>query len=555
MPLNDVVRKHAIQNRLQYGKADERAVLGKVLSEVLDAKEDIKGLMRVIKSIVYEINNLDGKVLEKYELSRERAEKTIGLKLPGNPRGVIMRFAPNPNGPATLGSARGIVVNSELAGKYDGKFILRFDDTDPKNKKPLLKAYEWYLQDCEWLGAKPDEVYYASDRISLYYEYAERLISLGKAYVCFCSQEGFKKLRDGKMECPHRGQSSEENQGLWERMLSGRYEDGECVLRIKTDIKHKDPALRDWVAFRIVRENHPRVGKKFIVWPMLDFESAIEDHLLEVTHIIRGKDLIDSEHRQRFIYNYLGWEYPATMHWGRISVAEFGRFSTSKLRELIENGEYAGWDDPRLPTLLALRRRGISPEAVIKLMVGLGINETDVSISMENIFSENRKIMDPRANRYFFVEEPVELLVGNAPEKTVGIPLHPSFPERGQREFELNAGCSGDLRLFISARDNEELRPGQEIRLMNLFNVEVSSVGKELKAIYLDKKNLDVYKIHWLHDHLNAEVIMPDRTAKGFCETSCRDLDVGEVIQFERFGFVRLDRMEDEGLSFYFGHR
>jgi len=554
MPLSDIIRKCAIQNRLQYGKASEKAVMGRVLSEIPEAKKDIEKLMREIKKIVSEVNELEMKELQKYEIKREKTKKTTGLKLPRKLERVIMRFAPNPNGPATLGSARGIVVNSELARKYKGKFILRFDDTDPKTKKPLLKAYEWYLKDCEWLGSKPDEVYYASDRIPLYYEYAEKLISLKKAYMCFCSQADFKKLRDGKKECSHRKQSKEKNLRFWRDMLNGKYKDGECVLRIKTDIKHRDPALRDWVAFRVIREEHPRVGEKFIVWPMLDFESAIEDHLLGITHIIRGKDLMDSEHRQRFIYNYLEWEYPITLHWGRISLEEFGRFSTSKLRELIEKRKYSGWDDPRIPTLLALRRRGISPDAIRNLMIGLGINETDVSISMENLFSENRKIMDSKANRYFFVEDPVELLVKKAPEKSVRMPLHPSFPERGYREIKLKVDQSGDMRLFVSEDDKKKLKEGQKIRLMNLFNIEISKIGKEIEATYLEEKRLDVHKIHWVQDHLNAEIIMPEKTAKGFCEPSCKNLNIDEVIQFERFGFVRLDQ-KNKKLLFYFGHR
>ena len=554
MPLSDIIRKYAIQNRLQYGEAKEKAVMGKVLSEIPEAKKDIEKLMKDIEKIVSEINKIEIEELQGYELEKRKAEKMVGLKLKEKSERVVMRFAPNPNGPATLGSARGIVVNSELAKKYGGKFILRFDDTDPKTKKPLLKAYEWYLQDCEWLGAKPDEIYYASDRIPIYYGYAEKLIKLEKAYVCFCSQGDFKKLRDRQKECLHRKQSKKENLRFWRNMLNGEYRDEECVLRIKTDIKHRDPALRDWVAFRIVREKHPRIGKKFIVWPMLDFESAIEDHLLGITHIIRGKDLMDSEHRQRFIYNYLGWEYPATMHWGRISVEEFGRFSTSKLRELIEKGKYKDWDDPRLPTLLALRRRGISPDAIRNLMINLGINETDISISLENLFSENRKSMDSKADRYFFVGDPVELLVKKAPEKIVRIPLHPSFPERGQRELKPKVGQSGNMRLFIATDDAERLKSGQKIRLMNLFNIEINKIGKVIEATYLEEKRLDMHKIHWVQDHLDAEIIMPERTARGFCEPSCKNLDVNDIIQFERFGFVRLDQ-KNKGLIFYFGHR
>ncbi len=554
MDISGVIRKCAILNRIRYGKADRKAVMGKVLCEVPEAKKDIKGLVDEIEKIISEVNGLSLKELEGYELKKEKKKRRSKLRLPGNPADVVMRFAPNPNGPATLGSARGIVVNSKLAREYGGKFILRFDDTDPKTKKPMPEAYNWYLEDCVWLNAKPDEVYYASDRIPSYYEYAEKLISLGYAYVCFCSQSVFKELRDSKRGCPHRDTEPKENMKHWKDMLDGRYKEGECVLRIKTDIRHKDPALRDWVAFRIVKEEHPRVGSKYILWPMLDFESAIEDHLLGITHIIRGKDLIDSEHRQKFVYNYLGWKYPVTMHWGRVRLKESGKFSTSRLKEMISRGEYSGWDDPRVPSILAMRRRGVSPQAVVNLMEGLGINETDIVISLENLFAENRKIMDSEANRYFFVGDPVELLVRNAPEKTVEMPFHPSFRNRGFRKFKVSADSKGDIKLFISSDDASRLEKRQTVRLMNLFNVEITCVDDSFEAVYLREKVLDVYKIHWLQDHLSAKVVTPRGVVSGFCEPLCEKLETGDIIQFERFGFVRLDSKADN-LIFYFGHK
>ncbi len=499
------------------------------------------------------------------------------FKLSGNPKNVVMRFAPNPNGPPTIGSARGIVINSEFSRKYNGKFILRFDDTDPKTKRPMLEAYEWYIEDCKWLGAKPDEVYIASERISNYYPYAEELIKLGKAYVCFCKREDFKALKDSKKACPHREIPAEKNLEFWKNMLKGSYSDGECVLRIKTDIRHEDPAIRDWVAFRILREEHPRVGRKFIVWPMLDFESAIEDHLLNVTHIIRGKDLADSEKRQRFVYEYLGWNYPVTMHWGRVRVEEcgrdkvsdtclspkgsatFGKFSTSRIRAAIESGEYTGWDDPRLPTVRALERRGIKPDAIRNLMLNLGISENDISLSLENLFAENRKIIDKETNRYFFVDNPAGLIVHDFPtdEINVKLPLHPNFRERGFREFHLKKDESGNIKFFISGQDFNELKMNQNVRLMNLFNVEILGISPEKKSItakYLEEKRLDVKKIQWVYEYTNADVLMPDGLISGFCELNCRNIGIGDVVQFERFGFVRLEEKNGK-LKFCFGHR
>ncbi|HEX54658.1 MAG: glutamate--tRNA ligase [Candidatus Altiarchaeales archaeon] len=554
MSIEDSIRRHAIENRLRYGKASEKAIIGKVLAEFPEERADIQNLIERIRAVVKEVNDLGEEDLKLYEKRRKGRKRKLELKLPRRVRNVVMRFAPNPNGPATLGSARGIVVNYELARKYNGRFILRFDDTDPKTKKPMPRAYEWYLEDCKWLGAKPDEVYYASDRIPIYYRYAEKLIKLGKAYVCFCSRERFKSLKDKKIECQDRNRSIEKNLELWNNMLSNKYEEGECVLRIKTDMKHKDPALRDWVAFRIIKEEHPRVKDRFIVWPTLDFESAIEDHILGITHIIRGKDLMDSEKRQRFIYEYLGWEYPVTLHWGRIKIKEFGKFSTSKLKKDIENGKYFGWDDPRIPTLLALRRRGISAEAIRNLIISLGINENDISISMENLFAENRKVLDPIANRYFFVPNPRKIIVKNAKSLSIRIPLHPSFRERGYREFHIRDNGRDEIELFIPGDDANELKEGDEIRLMNLFNIRIEEIDKEIIAKKLEEKNLKAKKVQWVQDYIEGKVVMPTKIIRGYLEPLCNSLRVGDIVQFERFGFSKLDE-RDNVLVFYFAHR
>jgi len=559
------IKELAIINRLKYGKANEKAVIGKLLAECPELKKNIHQLLPRISSIVLEVNNSDITTLKNkvsIEEKGKKEEKLDKLRLPNKPSKVVMRFAPNPNGPATLGSARGIIINHELARKYNGKFILRFDDTDPRIKRPLKEAYDWYLQDCKWLGCEPDEIYYASERIPLYYRFAEKLIEIDKAYVCFCSREEFKHYRSNGLECPHRDQSVKENLEFWKGMLSNAYEEGECVLRIKTDMQHKDPAVRDWVAFRIIKNaQHPKVGSKFEVWPTLDFESAIEDKLLGITHILRGKDLIDSEKRQRYIYNYLGWKYPKVIHWGRIKLEEFGKFSTSLLRKGIEEGKYLGWDDPKLPTLLALRRRGITAEAIKRVMLSLGISDTDISLSIKNIYAENRKLLDSKVNRYFFVSEPRKLKIHgiccDKNEIEVKLPLHPSFPERGYREHKLKV-VNGSLELYISTEDSKHLKIGEEIRLMNLFNIVIEDISREeIKARWLKEKNMKVKKIQWLSDGIKAKIIKPNAIDTGLAEHHCLNLSQGEIIQFERYGFCRLDSIEENGkrLVFYFAHK
>jgi glutamyl-tRNA synthetase len=446
-----------------------------------------------------------------------------------------------------LGSARGIIVNSEYVKKYGGKFIIRFDDTDPVKKRPMPEAYGWYLEDCQWLAAKPDQVIVASERIEQYYPIAEELIRRGGAYVCRCPQAAFKEHKEKGIECIDRGQSIEENLDLWKKMLDGTLKEGEAVLRVKTDMHHKDPAIRDWPAFRIVTAPHPLVGDRYRVWPLLDFESAVEDHLLGTTHIIRGKDLADSGSRQRYLYSYLGWEYPRVIHWGRVKIHQFGSFSTSKLRKAIEAGEYSGWDDPRVPTVRAMRCRGIRPEALRKFMIDLGVGETDISLSMDSIYAENRKLVDPEANRRFFVWEPVALEIEGDVPPLARAPLHPT-DDRGFREIP-----AGN-RLFICRSDLEGFRAGDNIRLKDLCNVEITSL-EPARARFLGKDMGKRTKIiHWAPlDGVRVIVMKPDGVDEGIGETGIAE-ELGKVVQFERYGFVRVNKI-GEPIVAYYAHR
>ncbi len=559
--IRELIERYALQNAVKYNAAPEsRAVMGKLMGEHPELRPRAKEIGPLVGSVLDEINRMEASewrcrlealAPELLEELSQKKEPEKGLPpLDDADLGVVMRFAPNPNGPPTLGSARGIIINSEYVKRYGGRFLIRFDDTDPVKKRPMPEAYGWYLEDCRWLGAHPQEVITASERLPLYYEIAEELIRCGGAYVCMCSQGDFKALKDAKRPCVHRSFSPEENMAHWKRMLDGGLDVGEAVLRVKTDIGHKDPALRDWAAFRIVTQSHPIVGDRYRVWPLLDFESAVEDHLQGVTHIIRGKDLMDSERRQRYLYDHMGWKYPRTIHWGRIKIHQFGSFSTSKLRAAIEAGEYAGWDDPRLPTVRAMRRRGIEAEALRKFMIELGVGETDISISMDTIYAENRKLIDGIANRRFFVWDPVLLeVVGGVPSKAMA-PLHPD-QDRGFREIAAGG------RLYICRSDLDRFGPGDRLRLKDLCNIEITSVDPP-RASYLDSspetaKASKLSIIHWAPlDGIPVEVLGPERNDRGIGEPGITT-ELDSVIQFERYGFVRIDSVDP--VVAYFAHR
>ncbi|MED6298059.1 MAG: glutamate--tRNA ligase, partial [Candidatus Thermoplasmatota archaeon] len=421
-----LLRKYALQNALEYdGQGQVGSVMGRVMGENADLRSRAKELTGFIAEQVKVANALAAeKGLDHIRellasespdaLEKKVKERREGLPpLPNAEDGkVVLRFAPNPNGPLSLGHARGVVINTELANMHDGEVILRFDDTDAVVKRPDPEAYAMIEDDFTWLaGREPDRIIRASDRMDVYLEYAAKTLSESHAYVCECSAEAFKEFRTTKTACPCRNRTAEDNLNLWQQMNDGTILPGGAVVRIRTDMALKNPALRDWPALRIQHADHPMVGERYKVWPLLDFQSAIEDHLQGVTHIVRGKDLMDSTRKQTLLYEKFGWTYPETLYWGRVKVHEFGGFSTSQMKSDIAEGTYSGWDDPRLPTLRAMRRRGYDAGAMRKFWVDLGLNQKDISVPLSTLNSLNAKAVDADAPRLSFVREPQTIVL------------------------------------------------------------------------------------------------------------------------------------------------
>jgi len=449
----------ALQNAFEYeGKGAAGSVIGRIMSMRTDLRQYGGQISPMVAQSVQKANTLAQEQgldhiqsileVEAPHLleGRQKQEKREGLPELKNVDGKkpVFRFAPNPNGPLSFGHARGIVINGTYSKEHEGTLILRFDDTDTTVKPPTLSAYDLIPQEVEWLLGRPaDKIVIASDRIPEYYEHAEKMLNKGFGYVCKCSAEAFREFREAKSNCPCREKSVEVNVTDWNKMLDGTYKPGDAVVRVKTDMTLKNPALRDWPALRMqdtVTNPHPRqqIGSKYKVWPLLDFQSAVEDHLQGVTHIIRGKDLMDSTRKQTLLYEHFGWAYPETIYWGRVKVHEWGGFSTSKMRASIENGEYSGWNDPRLPTIQGLKARGIQPEALRNFWIELGVTQKDISVPLATLFSHNTKIIDDEAPRLSFVRNPTEVhLQGDVPE-SVDLPIHPNHLERGSRTISLN---------------------------------------------------------------------------------------------------------------------
>ena len=546
----ETVRKYALQNALEYcGQGEPGSVMGRVLAEKEHLRVRVKGLLSLVNEEVTRANSIareDGiemvrKELESFApeaLDRERQKKNEGLKdLPGNTSEVILRFAPNPNGPLSLGHSRGVAINSLYAEKYQGKIVLRFDDTDTKVKPPMNDAYGWIEEEFEWMsGRAADVVIRASERMPIYLQYAEKMLIGGFGYVCKCNAEDFREFRISKTECPCRYKSVQQNMEDWGEMNSGEIDEGGAVVRVKTGMDLPNPALRDWPALRIQHSPHPLVGDTYKVWPLLDFQSAIEDHLQGVSHIIRGKDLMDSTRKQTILYEHFGWDYPESLYWGRVKIHEFGGFSTSKMSSSIDSGEFSGWDDPRLPTIRAMRRRGFDPRSLAELWGEVGLTQKDISISMKTLESFNSRIIDGDSERRVFVSNPKSLdLSAESIPPRVMMARHPDGEIEGFRVWEVG------MTVLIQDSDFVE----GKLRLKDFADIKISGSSATIESIdRSDERKI----VHWIPEKLSIEAIMsvPDgeeiSEIKGVLEEF--ELTKGEVYQLERVGFAKFEGIQ-----------
>ncbi len=558
--IEGVVRKYALQNAVLYGgKANPKAVSGKVLAEEPALRPKAKEIIPMIEAIVAKVNSMSPEDQRKELggidaslLKREVKEKVHALPdLPDVEIGkVVMRFAPGPSGPLHLGHTRVAILNDEYCRRYDGCFINRIEDTNPDKIDP--DAYDMIPEDLEWLGVKVGMTVVQSERFELYYEMARKLIEMGKAYVCTCPMEEWRALKEQMRACPHRDLPPSVQMEQWEKMLAGAYEEEKAVLVVKTDLDHPNPAIRDFVGLRIVTSTpHPRTGTRYCVYPMMNFSVAVDDHFLGLTHVIRGKDHLNNTHRQEYIFRYFGWKQPYYHHYGLVSIPET-ILKTSTVGKGIKTGEYSGWDDVRLGTVRAMAKRGIRADAIRAYWIDCGIKDVDVEFTWDTLYAYNRDRVDKIADRYFFVWDPVPLEVYGAPRLESHAPVQPDFPERGVRKIVME----GDpIRLMVVKEDLEAFKERGKIRLKDLCNLEMvdgkpTYIGNDL-AILKDKVKI----IHWAPEGSNrCEVWMPDGSKReGFCEPFVQNED-GRVIQFERFGFARIQRGLPS-VQAYFAHQ
>ena len=551
----DTVRKYAMQNTVEYdGAGQSGSVLGRLLGERADLRSRAKELKSLVEKEVEAANQMAKEngvdavreslaATNPEALERRKQQKRVGLKpLPNAIEGkVILRFAPNPNGPLTVGHSRGVVVNSEFAKMYSGKVVLRYDDTDTRVKPPLPEAYGWIEEEYEWLAGRPaDIIIRASERMPIYLEHAKKMLESGFGYICRCSALEFKNLRDKSQSCPCRNRTVKDNISDWQAMNDGSIEEGGAVVRVKTDLELPNPALRDWPALRIQHSPHPMVGDSYKVWPLLDFQSAIEDHLQGVTHIVRGKDLMDSTRKQTLLYKHFGWDYPEPLYWGRVKVHEFGGFSTSGMRADIADGKYEGWNDSRLPTISALKRRGFDPQAIRDFWLDLGLTQKDISISMQTIESFNSSVIDAVCERRSFVRNPRTLsfqMIGTELPENLQIARHPHGEIEGLREWEISE------KFVIEDTDYSE-----QLRLKDFADISINQNDAIVDSLERsDKRPI----VHWLPINQSRMARLTSPSGNGFRvdEGLIENIDLveGSIIQLERVGFARIEKIPENG--------
>lgn len=551
--MEEIFKKYALINAVEHGgKASVQAVLGRSIAEKPELKVCVKEIISSIQKVVEEVNKLS--LEEQKEMLKElkvTLEKKVKEGLPELKNAeigkVVMRLAPFPSGPLHLGNARMVILNDEYVKKYKGKLLLVFDDTIGSKEKSILpEAYEMIEDGLKWLGVKYHEKVYKSDRLEIFYKYGKEVIERGFAYVCTCSEEEVRRNRKAGVECACRNRSVEENIKLWNEMLEGKFKEGKATVRIKTNMKHPNPAFRDRVLFRITEREHPRVGKKYRVWPMLEFSWAVDDWLLGVTHILRGKQLVIEDVMEELIWERIGCPKKEFIHYGMLKI-EGAILSKSETRKMIEKGVISGWEDPRTWSLQSLRKRGFQPEAIRKFIIKMGLSEADVSVPLEILYAENRKLIDPIANRYMAVISPVCVTIENVPDiSSVEIRMHPDFPERGTRKIPINT-----QRIYLEKEDVKKFE-GKEVGLINLFSVRI---GKKVEFLS-NEISYEIPKIHWVSEpNVEIKIIMPNgEVKKVLAEPSVEELGEGEVVQLYRIGFCRIDKVGKDKVL-YFAHK
>ncbi|MFW9903965.1 MAG: glutamate--tRNA ligase [Candidatus Thorarchaeota archaeon] len=566
MNLENIVDKFVHENALKHGKAKTGSVLGAIIAAYPEFKKQAKELANDISLKIDLVNKMDPKSIElycrdKYPEFFEKEEK-IKRKMTNLPPlegavdgEVCTRLPPEPSGYLHIGHGYAGFINYYYAKYYHGKLILRFEDTNPR--KVELKYYDKIRDDFEYMGIEWDEEINESDRIPMYYEYAQRLIKDENAYVCNCPVDVVRDYRHQGKECEHRNHSSSQNFELWERMLEDSPE-GELSLRLKGDISHINAALRDPSLMRVIEASHCLQGDKYRVWPLYDFAVAIEDSVLGITHVLRSEEFVQKVPLQNHIRNVLNLRSPRFVHFSRLRLSDVP-VQKRRIRELINKGIIESWDDFRLSTISGMRSRGIVPETIKQIAFDMQLSTGQSELDLSILLAINRKIVDDIAKRIFAVIDPITLYVNNLAENTVEIAYHPKI-DLGYRKIPFN-----DI-FYVNHRDLKLFKPRKTIRLKDLTNIKINETTSkenqiEVTSDYDEDHSLNFTKIQWVPKSYSIELIVnvpgplyidgeinPHSLTveKGFIEKSVLELHEGDIVQLERIGFGKIVKMDQK---------
>jgi glutamyl-tRNA synthetase len=534
------IRKLVIQNAKKFnGKASPGAVIGSLIAKDPKIKPKLKEISRKINQIIKEVNALPLEQIEKEykqlgikEVKHERRTDLPEIKVKGK---MVTRIPPEPSKYLHLGHALSFLINYMYAQRYKGECVLRFDDTNPEKVKK--EYYTEIKKDLKWLGIKYDKEVIASKDMDQFYKYAEQLIKDDNAYICFCNQEKMRDYRSRELACEHRNHNSTKSLREWKKMLDGKYQEGEATLRLRGDMTSQNATLRDPVIFRISKKTHTLQGRKYSVWPMYDFETSIEEHLCGITHVFRdntfGRMRIEL---QDYIKDLLSLNKQDIKQYGRFNIVG-AETSGRVIRELIEKKKVEGWDDPRLVTLKALKRRGFIPETFTELVKEVGLSPSQAKLDWTRLSSINRRLIDDKVKRIFFIEKPQKIKIEHE-LKEIEIPNHPE-KDLGKRKLRLTN------EFYIS--ENTTTKP---YRLMNLFNFKKNKFISKHHDPKLRAKIIDWIPVK---DAVDIKVLMDNgKWIKGKADSGVKKLKQGEIIQFQRQFFARLDNKAK--LEFIYTH-
>jgi len=551
------IRKIALQNAFEHeGKTQDKIVLAKILGTKPEFRAKAKEIIGDITEIVSSVNQISFEEQKKeieenfpdILIPKEKVEERDGLPpLKGAEQGkVITRFPPEPNGYPHIGHAKAAIINAEYAKMYGGKFILRMDDTNPEAER--MEYHAAIKVGLDWLGIKFDIIKNTSDDMEIFYKKGMELIDSGKAYVCTCKREDISNNRKERIACKCSRGDIKQNIKGWEKMFD-KFKPGDAIVRFRGDMTADNAVMRDPVLFRIIDEKHYTLGNKYRVWPSYDFAVAIEDSIDGVTHAFRSKEFELRKELIDAILDALNMRKPYQDFFSRL---EFKGMPISKriLKPLIEEGKVSWYDDPRLPTLESLKRRGIKPEAIKKFILSLGLTKANTLAPFDSLESFNRKFVDADSIRLFMVSKPKKLRIKKLPFSFVEILNHP-IKDIGKRKINV------DENIYISGEDAGSIKEGTQIRLLGLGNVKISKINGELEGEFIEDGDItSVQKIQWVtqKDAHIIKILIPKQLFidDEFNENSLEELEVytepyylqlkdGEEIQFVRFGYCRKD--------------